>query len=265
MNWQLEFDCLSAGEGRVILAQIKGPSTTVMPIPLVVAILFVSTFVRSTLGFGDALIAMPLLAMVIGIKAATPIVAFTASTIAGTILLANWRSVDFKAAWRLIVASLLGIPFGLVLLQLAPESLVKGILGLVLILFGLYSLVRPRLPTVQREGWAYLSGFVAGILGGAYNTNGPLVVIYGTLARWSPERFRATLQCYFFPTGLLILTGHGLAGLWTPAVLKLYGYALPLIMVAIFLGGKLNDWIPPGHFDRLVYAFLVVIGVFLMV
>ena len=41
-------------------------------------------------------------------------------------------------------------------------------------------------------------GFFAGILGGAYNTNGPPVVIYGSLRKWSPATFRATLQGYFF-------------------------------------------------------------------
>ena len=67
---------------------------------VVVAILFVSAFARSALGFGDALIAMPLLAMVISLQTATPLVAFGASTIAFTILLSDWRSVDFRVAWR---------------------------------------------------------------------------------------------------------------------------------------------------------------------
>ena len=40
---------------------------------IVLVILFLSTFVRSALGFGDALIAMPLLAMVVGMHVATPL------------------------------------------------------------------------------------------------------------------------------------------------------------------------------------------------
>ena len=57
-------------------------------------ILFVSTFIHSTLGFGQALIAMPLLAMAIELKTATPLVAFVLMTIATVILLRNWRVVD---------------------------------------------------------------------------------------------------------------------------------------------------------------------------
>lgn len=230
----------------------------------IVAILFVSTLTRSTLGFGDALIAMPLLVVTISVQAATPLVALTGFTIAITILSRNWRDVDIKAAWRLIVSSLVGIPVGILLLKDAPEHIVKAILGVVLILFGLYNLITPRLPTLQRQGFAYIFGFVSGILGGAYNTNGPPIVVYSALRRWPPERFRATLQGYFFPSGILLLLGHGLTGSLTQEVLRFYGYSLPFILLAILLGGKFNQVIPRGRFERFIHAFLVLIGVYLL-
>jgi len=236
--------------------------TSILP---VLAIIFLATFTRAALGFGDALIAMPLLALVLDMQTATPLVAFDASTIAITILSKQWRSVDIKAAWRLILSSLLGIPFGLFFLKNAPESTVKAILGVVLIGFGLYNLVKPNLPPLRNEKLAYLFGWVAGVLGGAYNANGPPVVIYGTLQKWDPENFRATLQCYFLPTGLIILLGHGVAGLWTPTVLRLYAYALPVIMLAILLGGKLNKVMSSGQFNRIIYAILIVMGALMFV
>ena len=74
-------------------------------------------------------------------------------------------------------------------------------LGLVLVAFGLYNIIRPKLPTPGSEKLSYVFGFVAGILGGAYNTNGPPAVIYGALRDWSPESYRATLQEYFISDG----------------------------------------------------------------
>jgi len=232
---------------------------------LVLTVIFISAFTRSALGFGDALIAMPLLAMIVGMQMATPLVALVASTIAITILIGAWRRVDIKAAWRLIVSSLVGIPLGLFFLKAAPESVVKALLGIVLIGFGLYNLVAPKLPTMNNERLSYLFGLVAGILGGAYNTNGPPVVVYGVLRRWSPESFRATLQGYFLPTGLMITLSHGLAGLWTPAVLRLYVYALPITVAAVFIGGRVNKRVPSGQFNRIIYACLIVIGALLFV
>jgi len=233
------------------------------PTLLVIAIIFLSTFTRSALGFGDALIAMPLLAMVVGITTATPLVAMAASTISIMILSRAWRDVNFKAAWRLVLSSLVGIPIGLYFLKTAPESIVKAVLGIVLIGFGLYNLVAPKLPHLRNEKLSYLFGFGAGILGGAYNANGPLVVVYSALRRWSPENFRATLQGYFLPTGFTVLISHGLAGLWTPTVLRLYLYALPVIVVGVIVGEIVNRKFSVERFYNIVYVVLVLMGILL--
>ena len=239
------------------------------PYLLIFAILFVSTFIHSTLGFGQALIAMPLLAMVVQLKTATPLVAFVLMTIAAVILLRNWRVVDLSAVWRLVLSSCIGIPVGLFLLKGVPEGLMKVFLGILVILFSLYNLANRHLKMVDvsrvsgDSGLAYLFGFVAGILGAAYNTSGVVITIYATLRDWPPNRFRSTLQSYFVFTGLLILASQGLAGLWTPDVLRLYMTSLPIVLVGIFLGGKLNRFIPQGQYDGYVNVGLLVMGLLL--
>lgn len=232
---------------------------------IAISILFISTLTRSTFGFGDAVVAMPLLTLTIGIHMATPVVALMGATISLIIIMGDWRKIDVKAAWRLVVASIIGIPVGVFLLKTAPEAWVKGFLGVLLISFSLYSLMQPSLPLLQQQNWAYGFGFIAGILGAAYNTNGPPVVIYGTLRRWPPVRFRATLQGYFLPSFIFIAISHGLGGLWTFEVARLYALALPAILAATFLGGKLNKHIPADRFARFLYIALIGLGVLLLV
>lgn len=227
-------------------------------------ILFTGAFVRSALGFGDAVIAMPLLAMVIGIKTATPLVALFASTIAASILIRNWRKTDFQATWRLIISSLIGIPVGLIFLTQFSETILKLCLGTLVAGYGAYRIFRPGFSIGKASFPAYIFGFFAGILGGAYNTNGPPIVIYGTLRRWAPQDFRATLQGYFFPTGLLIVAGHGAAGLWTPQVGKFYLICLPFVAAGIFLGGRINRSIQGDLFIRIINCVLIVLGLVLI-
>ena len=117
----------------------------------------------------------------------------------------------------------------------------------------------------EGRGWVYVFGFWGGLLGGAYNTNGPPVVLYGALRGWPPERFRATLQAYFLPANVLVWGGHGLSGLWTEEVIRLYLFALPLILLAIPLGTRLNRWMPTERFERLLYGALVLLGLLLIV
>jgi uncharacterized membrane protein YfcA len=229
---------------------------------VVIGIIFVAAFIRSALGFGDAVIAMPLLAVTIGLRTAAPLVAFVGPTISLLILARDWRRVELGPAGRLIAATLLGIPVGIYGLARLPEAPLLFALGLLILLYGLFGLARPG-SRIEREkpGFPWLIGWVAGVLGGAYNTNGPPIVAYGLLRGWPPDSFRATLQGYFLPTGLAILAGHGLAGLWTAAVLRSYAYALPAIVGGVLLGGLANRKLSHTTFTRLVYAGLTLMGV----
>jgi uncharacterized membrane protein YfcA len=228
---------------------------------LVAAVLFAAAFVRSAVGFGDAVVAMPILAMALGVRTATPLVAFVGPAISLLILAGSWRRVEFKAAGRLVAATLIGIPVGVYGLARLPEAPLKIALGSIILLYGLFGLVRPQARIESEKTWMpWAVGATAGVLGGAYNTNGPPVVAYGMLRGWPPESFRATLQGYFLPTGLAILAGHGLAGLWTTEVLKTFAYSLPAIVAGVLLGGVLNKKLTGELFAKIVYASLALMG-----
>jgi uncharacterized membrane protein YfcA len=151
--------------------------------------------------------AMPLLVLTLGFQAATALVGLVMLTTIAMLLSREWRSLDVQSAWRLLLSSAVGIPVGVLGVRLAPETILKVTLGILLISFSLYSLTRPALPRLRCARWVYSFGFAAGVLGGAYNANAPPVVVYGAMQLWASERFRATLQGYFLPAAMLICTG----------------------------------------------------------
>ena len=232
---------------------------------VILPIIFIATLTRSTFGFGDALLAMPLLSMAVGLNVAAPLVGLMGITTSTTILIKHWREVHFRSLCPLIISTLIGIPIGVLLLKGVYENMMKLILAFIIIIFSLYKIFKPKLFTLTSDRSAYIFGLLAGILGGAYNTNGPPVVIYGTLRRWNPEKFRATLQGYFFPTGSMIALGHCIGGFWTKPVLLSYLVSLPVILIAILLGGKLNRKIPKDKFDNYIYIFLIILGTVLLI
>lgn len=239
-------------------------SSPLLSIFLFLSIFFVATVVHASLGFGTALVAMPLLVLLIDVQTATPLVAFAMLTTTLILLWGNWRNIDVRAVKQLLLSSVLGIPTGIVMMTGVPATIVKSTLGWVLVAFSLYSLLQPHLTTITHPAWAYIFGFFGGVLGGAYNTNGPPLVLYGALRRWPPQRFRATLQGYFVPASVLIWAGHGLSGLWTQQVIQLYLCVLPVILLAIPLGTKLHNRIPAERFERLLYMLLIGLGMFLL-
>jgi uncharacterized protein len=228
----------------------------------VILVIFVATLIRSTFGFGEALIAVPLLALRIPVTIAAPLAVLFSVTVAGVIVIQDWRKIQVRSAAGLVISSLFGIPLGLLLLTRVNSHLVKMILGLIVAGFSIYSLTAKLKLHLEKDHpiWLLGAGFCSGILGGAYGMNGPPLVVYGSLRRWSPQHFRATLQGYFLPASLVGLIGYAAIGLWVPAVTRYFLLSLPGAVVAIIIGRALNHRLRGDRFFRYVYAGLIVIG-----
>ncbi len=229
----------------------------------VLAVLFLATFIRSALGFGEALVAVPLLALTLPVQVAAPLAVLVSITVAVIVVIQDWRNVHLRSAVWLVFSTLFGIPLGLLLLKTVPESIVKAILGVFIIGFAVYSL-SGRKPELHNDRLAPLFGFTAGILGGAYGMNGPPLVVYGVLRRWQPTQFRATLQGYFLVASVVGMGGYAITGLWTRTVSAYFLLSLPLALIAIFLGRAVHRRLSTSRFLIAVHVGLACIGVLLL-
>jgi uncharacterized membrane protein YfcA len=79
---------------------------------LTLLVIFGATLTASTFGFGGALFSMPLLTLVLGIEVATPLYGLIGWTTALLVTGTSWRAAKLKLVWRLILATLAGIPWG---------------------------------------------------------------------------------------------------------------------------------------------------------
>src|SRR6478672_8673149 len=107
---------------------------------LVLAVIFFATLIRSAFGFGEALVAVPLLALLIPVEEAVPLATLVSITVAGIVVAQDWHKVHVRSAGWLVISTLFGIPLGLWLLTAVTESVVKAILGIVIIGFSSYCL-----------------------------------------------------------------------------------------------------------------------------
>jgi uncharacterized protein len=233
----------------------------------VLLIVFAATLVRSAFGFGEALVAVPLLAFSIPLRVAAPLAVLVSITIAAVVVVQDWQKIHLRSSGWLVLATVPGIPVGLWLLTRGHQSVVKAVLAGIILFFSGYSLLGRAPLKLERDswGWLMLCGFCAGALGGAYGMNGPPLVIYGSMRRWSAQHFRATLQAYFLPASILGMAGYWMAGLWVPAVTHYYLLSLPVTLAAVFLGRVLNHRLQGEAFLKYVYAGLGCIGVLLLI
>jgi len=232
----------------------------------VLLVIFLATLIRSVFGFGEALIAVPLLALRLPVNVAAPLAVLVSITVAAVIIAQDWHKIHLGSAGGLVVATLFGIPLGLMLLTSGNHRLVKASLAVIIMAFSAYALIGRKPPELHSDsrGWLLGCGFLAGVLGGAYGMNGPPLAIYGAMRRWSAQHFRATLQGYFLPASIIGMAGYWLAGLWVPVVTHYYLLSLVLVLPAILVGRVINHRLRGDAFLKYVHVGLVLIGAALL-
>ena len=234
------------------------------PNVLIVTIFVVAAFVRGAFGFGDGLVAMPLLVLLLPITAAAPLMAFAGCLMAVIILAQEWRKVDVRPVFLLMVAGMLGVPIGIWMARQVDDRIVKAVLGTFIVSFSVWSLWKPNILHLTTDRSAPLFGIFGGILGGAYNTGGPPVVVYATLRRWSPQQFRGTMQVCTLTGSLWIIANHMFAGNITRNTLTMLGTIAPFIVVSLLVGRRLTSKLATPRFIGWIYGFLILLGIGLL-
>ncbi|MCO5233250.1 MAG: sulfite exporter TauE/SafE family protein [Chitinophagales bacterium] len=237
-----------------------------MEIPwLIIIIVFLASTIFATFGFGDALLALPFLAMTIGLQKATPLLAISGFTLAICLMGSGYKYVRWKEALKLVLGSLCGVPIGVWLLKHADKEMMQVIVGLVISFIALYNIFKPSLVKIEKDSSAPIFGFIGGVLGGAFNTSAPPVVMYGSMRGWSPQMFVGMMQAFFLPTDIFVISGHIGSGLLDKVVLQYYLWCLPFLLLAVYLGHRLKKKIPIGQFQNGVFVLIFISGILLVV
>lgn len=221
-------------------------------------IIFLGVLTQGVSGFGMALVTMAILPPVLGLKTATPLVALVALCIQAVILYRNWKALTFRDIWLAILLSFVGVPMGVYFLKGLDNAWGLRILGVIIALYALYALSGFHLPQAKHPFWQALAGFVGGLMGGAFNTPGPAVIIYADTQQWPPTRFRSNLQGYFIINGVQVIFNHALAGNFTPLVLGwFWKIGLPALVAGLLASALLEKRLPAQGFRKFVLLLLL--------
>ena len=82
----------------------------------ILVISFLATLVRSTFGFGESLIAVPLFLLFMPLELAVPLSVLMSNLVALIVIIQDHEHVHFNSAKWLIIFAIIGIPLGLMIL-----------------------------------------------------------------------------------------------------------------------------------------------------
>mgnify|MGYP006289317859 CR=1 FL=1 len=234
------------------------------PLPAVLTVVFAAGLVQGLAGFGSALVAVPLLALLLPLETVVPLMALIALGMSGMNVAHLHRSLRLGPLAPLLAGYLAGTPLGLYFLVEAPRDLVLGSLGLLLVVYGGYSLTGrdPRSALLRRHGLAL--GAASGALGAAFSTNGPPVILHVTSQDWEPRVKKAVLSLFFFISSTITAAAHALAGLTTGQVLHWALATVPALILGTLAGIGLYRRLSAHDYRRITFALVLVMGLVML-
>lgn len=227
---------------------------------LIGLIILLASFTQGSSGFGFQLVALSLLSLLIDLKFAIPLCAMFGLVINIYLIITLRAHIKIFELKRLIIGSIIGIPIGVYFLSEVNPDHIKLLLGIVLLIFVGISSTK----IIKSDGinvkWGYIFGLASGILGGAFNTNGPPVLIYFHLQGWDKFKLKAAITGFFIFSSSLIVASHIVSGLTTKSVLTDFLYYLPAVIVGQILGKIMFNRISSELYHKLILGFLFIVA-----
>jgi uncharacterized membrane protein YfcA len=180
-----------------------------------------------------------------------------------------WRvrhAISWPAVAPYIIGSALGIPAGIAMVTTVDPKTIRFGIGVLLLAYSLYSLFRPALKPPKASLSADLGvGVLNGLIGGLTGLGGVAVTVWCQLRGGKKDELRAIFQPVLFATFVMTTIAFAFAGTFTVETLKLYGFALPVLVAGIWSGFALYGKLDDAAFRKVILVLLLASGVALIV
>jgi hypothetical protein len=245
------------------------PATLALLQPHVLVVVTTGAFIGG-LAAGGAGFAFGIVASAIWLQALDPVHTTALVVSGGAIIQLStiWplrRAIEPQRVWPFLVAGLIGVPIGVWLLVRSDAHALRFALGIFLLVYGLYALLAPRLPTVGGGRAADAAvGFAGGVLGGLGGYSGVLPAIWCQLRGWPKETSRGIYQPFILMAHVTTLILVGVVALDRTALL-LFLAALPALALGAWTGWQIYGRLDERRFRQALAGLLVVSGIALVI
>lgn len=222
--------------------------------------------VNGLTGFGTALTALGiwLFALPPTVAATLVIICSVASQLQTLPMI--WRTILWKRVLIFVAPGLLGVPIGTLLLPHIDPRVFKIVVGLLLVGYSGYALLRRA---DFKTAWGGhiadgVVGFFGGVLGGLAGVSGAPPVIWTDLRGWTKHERRAVMQMFNTAILSLALVSHAAWGLVTRDVIVAAIVALPGTIIAVHAGAFIYRRLADHSYQRVILGLLLVSGLILI-
>ena len=239
-----------------------------LAIPALVVAALVAGVLRTTLGVGAGIFltaTMSLLFEPRRVLGAMAVIQIAFDVSAGYHFRGQW---DRRLLRPLIPSTVAGVLVGTWLVATAPGPTLRTVMGVGLVAYTALQLVREWQQGGESRGAGLGAAVAVGILSGAasalVNVSGVILALYLQRIRLPQGIFLGTLTATQFVQDIIKLVAYRQVGLLGVEEVGLSLPFIPLIFVGGVIGMRLNRYISPVLFGRLLLVFVLLSGVRLL-
>jgi uncharacterized membrane protein YfcA len=180
----------------------------------------------------------------------------------------HWRHWNRSLVILLIPGSIAGVIVGTLLITNAPTETLRTLLGVIILIFGLYKLFEKRILSklvYRSRSWhGLVAGTVTGFSSALAHTGGPPVSIYLLMQNVTPRVFIATSALFFLILNWIKVPFYMYADLFDSELLRRIAWILPLVPIGVVIGRWVIVRVNAVTFERIIVSLLLINAVLLI-
>ncbi len=226
-------------------------------------IFFIAYTIQAITGFAGNIIAMPAGMATVGMTESVAMLNATGVIGCGLIAIQNWKDINWRELAVMLVVMTPFMFVGIWLDTVLPLGVLSKIYGAIVVVVGVRGLVLKKQRFMPKWLLAVLL-VLAGLIQGMFVSGGAILAIYALQRLEDKNEFRATLSCIWMVLNFVYAALQFAQGNFTSDCLVMVAIAIPLLLVATWLGNKLQKRISQESFVKVTYVLLSVIGAILI-
>ncbi len=223
---------------------------------------FVAALASQITGFAYGLVATA-----VWLQLLTPIQTVTLTIAFGPLVqgVAGWVSrptPKWSVLWPFLAGAAIGVPVGITILTWSDPTIMRAVIGGLLVAYGLGGLMLPAIEAIKSGGAIADAGagLLNGVLSGAAGFTGLVIDTWCRLRTWPREVQQSVLQyvgLFVFVIGAFCLGAQGAVNGNTISLLAL---SLPAVLIGTWLGKKIRDQVDGAEIRKVLFILLVAAG-----